>query len=426
MQYREATRFLYELAPRGIKLDLGRMTEALARRGNPHEKLRYVHVAGTNGKGSTSAMIASILKAAGFRTGLYTSPHLHRFVERIRIDGRPIGERAAAKVITAIARAMEEPGFPELTFFEVATLVAFEVFRDAKVDLVVLEVGLGGRLDATNVVTPLVSAITRIAMDHTDMLGETIEEIAAEKAGIIKPGVPVVSSVRGEEARAVVDARAAEVSAPCYLIDRDIKIHPSRRRGRFELSCGERTFEALAVGLAGGHQVDNAACAVAAVCALEHAGLDVDEESIRKGLRNVKWPGRLERIGKAPSVLLDVAHNADGCAALASYVSARGRKRRVLLFGAMNDKDVPGMLDALESVFDARFYVQPDLPRALDPHRIEAILPGTVAPSVLDGFRMAKEAAGPDGEVVVTGSLFVVAPVRAEILGVRSEPLVRG
>jgi dihydrofolate synthase/folylpolyglutamate synthase len=425
LQYADATRFLYGLTPRGIKLDLARMEEALARRGNPHHKLRFIHVAGTNGKGSTSAMIASILKAAGFRTGLYTSPHLHRFVERIRIDGRTVAERAVAKVVTEIARDMEAPDFPELTFFEVATLVAFELFVAQKVELVVLEVGLGGRFDATNVVTPLVSAITRIALDHTDMLGDTIEAVAAEKAGIIKPGVPVVSSVRGDEARAVIDARAKELGVPCFLIDRDIRVRPSRRRGRFELTCGEREFEALAVGLLGAHQVDNAACAVAAVCALEHCDIHISEEAIRTGLRRVRWPGRLERVGKSPSVLLDVAHNGDGCAALASYVSARGRKRRVLLFGVMADKDVAAMLDALESVFDARVYVKPDLTRGLDPHLIEEILPGTVAESLEAGLALAREAAGPDGEVVVTGSLFVVAPVRAEILGVRSELLIR-
>ncbi len=421
--YGDAIRFLYGLEPRGVKLGLDRMKTALERFGNPERSFPVVHVAGTNGKGSVAAMVASALRAAGHHTGLYTSPHLHRFVERVRIDGRCIGDRRVASIAHAIADAMEEPDFPELSFFEAATLLALIAFRDMSVDVAVLEVGLGGRLDATNVIErPLVTVITRLALDHEQMLGETLPEIAREKAGVMRPGVPTVCSVRVSDGRDVLEQSAAELGAPLHLIDRDFKARPAKRPGRIEVDVGDVRIENLRVPLRGAHQVDNAACAVATCVAVDAAGLRVPEDAIRRGIERVRWPGRLEWVKGRPRVLLDVAHNPDGCAALAAYVSTRKRKPRCLVFGAMEDKHVAAMIEALDGIFESRFYVAAATPRSADPASLVEVTPGNVAESVVAGLDSAREAVGPRGEVVVTGSIFVVAEARAALLHVPAEP----
>jgi dihydrofolate synthase/folylpolyglutamate synthase len=421
--YGDAIGFLYGLAPRGVKLGLDRMHVALARVGSPERSLAVVHVAGTNGKGSVAAMVAGALRAAGHRTGLYTSPHLHRFVERIRIDGRCIGDRKVTKLVAALADAMSEPDFPELSFFEAATIVALTAFRDASCDVAVLEVGLGGRLDATNVIhRPLATVITRLALDHEEMLGETLHEIALEKAGIMRPGVPVVCSVRGSEALDALSSRAAELDAPFLVIDRDFKARPSRRRGRIDVSVGDVRVEDVHPALRGAHQVDNAACAIATCVAVDRAGLRVPERAMRLGVERVRWPGRLEWIRGRPRVLLDAAHNPDGCAALAAYLSARKKKARCLVFGAMEDKHAAGMIEALDGIFESRFYVAARTPRSADPETFVEYTTGEVERSIPEAIARAKRAVGPDGEVVVTGSIFVVAEARAALLDVPAEP----
>jgi dihydrofolate synthase/folylpolyglutamate synthase len=223
-RYQEAIRYLYGLAgSRGIRLDLSRMERAAVLRGDPQRAFRTIHVAGTNGKGSVSAMLAEMLITAGYRTGLYTSPHLHRYVERIRIDGKPVAEAALADRVAELREAFEGKEGLALTFFEMTTLLAFECFRAAGCEVAVIEVGMGGRLDATNIIAPDVSVITRIALDHTKILGSTVRRIAGEKAGIIKPGVPVVIGSRHEVARKTIVRRAREVGAPAHLIGRDFE-----------------------------------------------------------------------------------------------------------------------------------------------------------------------------------------------------------
>jgi dihydrofolate synthase/folylpolyglutamate synthase len=434
--YEDTLRWLYGLQPRGIRLELDRMRRACALRGHPQAGLRVVHVAGTNGKGSTSAMIERMARAAGLRTGLYTSPHLHSFTERIRIDGEPISRDEVVRRVAAIRAALEAPEAPQLTFFEVTTLLAFEVFAERGLDLVVLEVGLGGRLDATNVIErPLVTVITHVDLDHQQYLGTTLAEIAREKAGIVKHGVSVVHAADGRDddregggARAVIDARAAELGAPSFALGRELTV----RYGvadTLTVALSGRTVDGLWPALHGRHQETNAALAVGAVLALAPR-VAIDADAIRTGVSDVRWPGRLEEVvvddadGEGSGcgrVLLDAAHNPDGARALARFVRAwRPPGERVaLLFGAMADKDWRAMLSLLRPAVDEVVYVAPDLARAERPEVMAAFLTGAVAPSIRDGV---DEARLRGDRVVVCGSIFVLAEARAHLLGLPHEP----
>jgi dihydrofolate synthase/folylpolyglutamate synthase len=426
MRYARAIERLYALQSRGIRLGASRIAGALALRGHPERGQVFVHVGGTNGKGSVSAMVAACLSRAGYRTGLFTSPHLHRYVERVRIDGRPIGEAEAARRITELLACFERPGATETTFFELTTLLALEAFRDHRCDVVVLEVGLGGRLDATNAVTPAVSVITRVALDHTQILGDSVAAIAREKAGIAKPGVPLIVGARDRDARRVIARHAKRAGAPVSWIGRDFAAQPGERAGRFDVRVGERVVADLRLGLSGQHQLDNAACAVAALVSLEASGFAVGDAALRAGLSRVRWPGRLERVPGSPRFLFDAAHNLDGCEALAAFIGAERRPaRRALVFGAMADKDYAGMLRVLSPLFDRVFFCVPELARAASAAQLGRHARGVRARSVADAVARAKKAVGPRGEVVVAGSIFVVAEARALVLGLRGDPQIR-
>ncbi len=422
-RYTDALKWLYGLESRGIKLGLDRMTAAAAARGNPERGLSFVHVAGSNGKGSVTTMVASILRSAGYKTGQFASPHLQRYVERIRIDGRPISESEAASRLTDLR---DDERLSELSFFEYTTLMAFEAFRDASCDIVVLEVGLGGRLDSTNIVVPKVCVITNISLEHQAILGDTLPKIAREKAGILKPGVPCIVGSRNTHVRRTISRRARDVEAPLRMIDRDFE---ARWRGKLvDARVGDRHWEGLRVGLHGRYQRDNAACALAAVAELDDRGFPVSDADIRRGLGRVKWPGRLEHVAACdgrPAFLFDGAHNAAGCQTLASYLETLDFPGRVVaLFGAMRDKDHRLMLGSLGRVVDRFVYTAPSLARAANPSRLAELRKGSVARSVRDGLSRATRAAGPDGLVVVAGSIFLVAEVRALVLGVRTDPLI--
>ncbi len=416
--YRDALAYLYALEPRGIRLELDRVESALAMRGDPHRGLRFLHVAGSNGKGSVSAIVERALRAAGLRTGLYTSPHLHRFVERIRIDGAPIGED---EVVRRVESLRDHAGLPPLTFFEVVTIVAFEAFRDAGVDVVVLEVGLGGRLDATNVVEPIAVAITNVSLEHQKFLGERIEQIAWEKAGVLKPGVPAVTGADGA-ALDVIRARAQEIGAPLAVAGHEFRIDGDGAGRVFHE--GEVALDGLTLGTEGPWARANAEVAIATLVASRRA-LDVPDDAIREGVRDARWAGRFERIPGAPEVLLDAAHNPAGCEALARALEGAPRRgKRVLLFGALEDKDREAMLAAFDGVVDERVYAVPPMRRAPDPRVFTAIRPGTTAASVPEGLRVAMQDAGPDGLVVVCGSIFVMAEARAALLGIDEDPKI--
>ncbi|MFZ1863390.1 MAG: folylpolyglutamate synthase/dihydrofolate synthase family protein [Polyangiales bacterium] len=417
-RYKEALRWLYGLESRGIKLGLERTVAAAELRGNPERASRYVHVAGTNGKGSVAAMVESALRTAGYRTGFFSSPHLQRYVERIRIGGRPITEREAAARIEDL-RA--DTRLPPLSFFEYTTLLGFEAFRDAQCDIVVLEVGLGGRLDSTNIVTPEACVITSIGLEHQRILGDTLAKIAREKAGVLKAGVPCVVGARGKSVRRTIRTRAGEVGAPLRWIDQDFE--SVWKDGSLSVRVGDRRWDDLRLGLRGSYQADNAACAVAALVELEKQGFDVSEAHLRAGLERVRWAGRLEWIEGSPPFLFDAAHNAAGCETLASYLEELAFNGRVvLLFGAMRDKDHRRMLGAFDGLVDRRVYAAPAVHRSERPDRLTKIRAGTTARSVRDAVARAKRAAGPDGLVVVAGSIFLVSEARAIVKNVRTDP----
>jgi dihydrofolate synthase/folylpolyglutamate synthase len=406
------------LESRGIKLGLERMSKAAEMRGHPEQGLRFVHVAGTNGKGSVSSMVESVLRTAGYRTGQYTSPHLQRYVERVQIGGRPISEREATRRIEEL-RA--DTRLPFLSFFEYTTLLGFEAFRDARCDVVVLEVGLGGRLDATNIVTPELSVITNISLEHQRILGDTVAKIAREKAGVLKPGIPCIVGVRGKAERRAISMRARAVDAPLRWIDRDFE---SVWTGKsLSVRVGQREWSDLSLGLRGRHQGDNAACALATVVELRERGFEISDAHIRSGLQHAKWPARLEWHPGRPAFLFDAAHNAAGCKTLSSYLDDLAFPGRVvLLFGAMRDKDHRRMLSAFDGQLDQRIYAAPSVRRSERPERLAKIREGAVARSASEAVMRAKRSAGADGLVVVAGSIFLVSEVRALVKNVRTDP----
>lgn len=401
--------WLYRLETKqGIDLKLERVRRAVAALGHPERAAPTFHVAGTNGKGSTAAMMAAILRADGRRVGLYTSPHLVSFRERIVIDGGRIGEddvvAHVAKIRATLGAAMD------LTCFEVMTLVAWEAFRAAAVDAIVLEVGLGGRLDATNVVVPEVALITNVARDHEAWLGSTIAEIAREKAGIVKARVPVVSGAEGDAAD-VVAARAAELGSPLETCGRDFGIAPDAS-GALVYRSARGTIGPLVLGLAGAHQRRNAALAVRA---LELAPRFVPSvRAVVAGLADVGWPGRLQVVCREPLVLLDGAHNAAGIESLAAEVRARAAGRRVrVVFGVMRDKGWQAMLRTLADVSSEIVVTRPRQPRSAPPALVaaEATVPVRVVDDPADAYREVVGTSGPDDVVVVTGSLFLIGDV---------------
>ncbi|AKF06178.1 bifunctional folylpolyglutamate synthase/dihydrofolate synthase [Sandaracinus amylolyticus] len=406
MTYEESLRWLYALQPRGIRLELDRMRAALALRGDPHRALRVVHVAGTNGKGSVCAMLERVLRASGLRTGLYTSPHLHSFRERIRVDGEPVSRDEVVRRASEIRTTVEAPDAPQLTFFEVTTLIALEAFREARCDVVVLEVGLGGRLDATNVIdVPLATAITSIALDHQQYLGSTITEIAREKAGIAKPRVPLVLGRVDDEARRAIEAHATNVGAPIVPAARVDDAHPTP--------------------LAGAFQRDNVAVVLALVDVLRARGISIDPVAVHDGLRATRWPGRLETLDGSPAVIVDAAHNPHGCRALAAHLASLPRTGpRVLVFGAMADKPWREMLDILRPQVDKFVAVAPDMPRAERADAIASHARAESAPTIPAGVDRARARAGTGGLVIVAGSIFVLAEARAHVLGVENEPAI--
>jgi dihydrofolate synthase/folylpolyglutamate synthase len=409
---------LYARIPLGMRLGLEPMQNACARLDHPEATFPAVHVAGTNGKGSVCAMVESIARAAGMRTGLYTSPHLCRFAERIRIDGEPLEDAALSDLLE---RALREA--PDLSFFETATLAAFLAFREANVDIAVLEVGIGGRLDATNVIPPpRVAAITRIALDHTDRLGPTLADIAREKTGIAKPGVPIALGPMEPGVLSVLEAEVAGRGATTIPFDE-------------QLAMG---FSFYPMNLVGAHQHENAAVACALGRRLGIAGPFLD-----RGIVAATWPGRLELLEMPDGpVLLDAAHNPDGIAAVVAYLQGarvdkddRGALRvsrtfdpakTALVFGALGDKAWGEMLDRLVPVAARRFYppFSASVRGSVSPERLVERAPGVPCTSVADAMNRARASVGPGGLVLVTGSIFLVGEVRALLLHVKRDPAV--
>ena len=396
-------------------LGLERMREALEELGHPELQLHTVQVGGTNGKGSTSAFLEAMLRAAGHRVGLYTSPHLIRVNERIQVAGVAIDDEALGTRVVEVLR--RSPAAAAATYFELGTLLALEHFARERVEVAVLEVGLGGRLDATTAARPRLTALTRIGLDHMEFLGETLAAIAREKAAIFRKGAPAVASAQAPEAQAVVEACAAAAGSPLLLEGRDFSLDAL---GRY-VGPG-RVLEGLALGLHGEHQHHNAAVAVTCAHLLEGQGVAVGDEAIRTGLRRTRWPGRLEQIPGDPPLLLDGAHNEDGVAALRAALDAPPYAGRPvhLVFGVVSDKRVEPMLRTLLPRCASAVLTRLPTPRSLDPDGYLALArtlcPAVeVAPSPAEGLARARRRAGADGWVLVAGSLYLVGAVKAQL-----------
>jgi len=433
---------------RTFKLD--RMRELLDRLGNPQRALPAVHVAGTKGKGSTAAMIGAVLRASGYRTGVFTSPHLDRLEERLAVDGQPCTEAelvALVEQLVAPVRAMDEaagrrsPPEDGPTYFEVVTAMAMLHFARRKVDLAVLEVGLGGRLDSTNVCRPLVSAITSISLDHTRQLGDTLESIAGEKAGIIKPGVPVVSGVTDPGPREVIREACRRLGSRLVElgVDFDVDYRPPLRLDRAPAMASidfrqttpgaETECRGVSVSLPGRHQAANAAVALAALAEVRRSGRTIPDEAIRAGLQDLDWPCRVEVVARRPAVVLDSAHNVASIDALARVLDESFcARRRLLVFATTQEKDARGMLSRLVGPFDEVFLTRYlNNPRSVPPEELGALVGELTGrqPHLCEtparAWEQARRAAAPDDLICATGSFFLAAEVRALIRG-RSAP----
>ena len=396
---------------------ISRLCDALD---HPERAFQSILIAGTNGKGSVTAMTETALTASGRRAARYTSPHLARLEERFVIGGREVETRellAALARVQEVSTALASRGVIDSlpTFFECATAAAFELFRRAHVEIAVLEVGLGGRLDATNVVTPIAAAITSIDFDHQAQLGNTLESIAREKAGVIKPGVPVVCGPLPAEAERIIRERAAECGAP-YVDGHRTAQATLHDDGTVTLTTDDRALNRVRLALRGRHQIANAAVVVALLDALRRQGVDIDDEAARAGLRDVRWPGRLEHVrADGAEILLDAAHNPAGAAALASYLREIGWTDAVLIFGAMQDKDVAAMLAELAPLSARIVCTTAPSPRAMAAASLAGIARGIARCPVeaVDPPEAALARARAAGtRIVAAGSIFLIGPLR--------------
>jgi dihydrofolate synthase/folylpolyglutamate synthase len=408
--------YLYSLQRFGVKLGLENMQALKARLPALQEPLPCIHVAGTNGKGSVSVLLAEMLKHSGMRVGLYTSPHLHSFTERIRIDGVPV----ARHEITALAETVRQAaGDIPVTFFEASTLMALLAFNEYQVDIAVIETGLGGRLDATNIVEPQLCLITPISLDHSEHLGSSLSEIAAEKAGIIKSGVPVVIGKQSPEAAKVILSVAADHDATVSLADRDFSWRGDH--DNLSVDVGDSHLDGLGCALAGVHQLDNFAQAVASVLQLRKQGVVITDHAIRKAGRTTLWPGRLEWFGSSRQVLLDVSHNQAGITCLANYLAEQKLARIHLVTGLSGERDPAEVLMPLVK-YAAAIYAVPvpygqsvSTKQVVDWARTQT-LPTSEYVTAADGLAAALIEAKPHDPVVVCGSLYLVAELRQELL----------
>jgi dihydrofolate synthase/folylpolyglutamate synthase len=407
-------------SPARFKLE--RMQALVESLGNPQQAYPSIHVAGTKGKGSVSVLCASALHEAGYKVGLYTSPHLDDYTERMQIDGEFISHADLVEMVEEIKPYVS--AIPELTTFEITTALAFMYFAKRKVNVAVIEVGLGGRLDATNVVLPEVSVITSISYDHTYLLGDTLTEIAREKSGIIKAGIPVVSSPQNDEARVVIEQSAHDHSSQLIQVGRDIlykEVTHSLEGQTFRVwSPGhtEQSSVTLSSSFLGRHQVENAATAFATLDVLYQKGFKIDLNDIKHGFEKAFWPGRFEIVQKLPPVILDCAHNRDSALKLRLTLEEYFPGKSILLiFGASEDKDIQGMFIELMPVVKEIMVVKSFHPRAIEPTKLVDMLqpfgcPVQIIEKIPDALEKAIQLAGDDIAVLVTGSIFVVAEAR--------------
>lgn len=417
MTYQEALTYIHSISWRGSKPGLERISGMMEQLGNVQEDLKFIHIAGTNGKGSVSAMLSSVLTAAGYRTGLFISPYIMRFNERMQVNGVPISDEELAEIVTEVQPVAESMA-ERPTEFEIITAAAFLWFARQKCDIVVLETGLGGRLDATNLISKNVCAvITNLGMDHTEYLGNTLGEIAGEKCGILKPGCPVVAYRSAPEAMKVIRARAKELECPMRTADfGKIKALSADLQGQ---TFQYKQFPELTVHLLGAHQLKNAAVALETISVLRKAGWEIPDEAVVQGMDATRWPGRFEVLQDNPLVIVDGAHNPQGVESLIAAVKEYLPGQHIVcVTGVLADKDWKPMMDRLKTVVSDFVAVTPDSPRALGNVRLARYLTDrehwvSVADDVEKGLTGALERAKATGGMVLAcGSLYMAADVR--------------
>jgi dihydrofolate synthase/folylpolyglutamate synthase len=412
--------------PHDLKLD--RMRALLARLGNPQDRLRIIHVAGTKGKGSTSAMLGAVLRQAGYRTGLFTSPHLSSVEERFQVDGSSITTDELTTLLNEVRQAVAGAPHPAITFFEAATAVGFLHFVRRRVDAAIIEVGLGGRFDSTNVCRPIVTVITSISLDHTRQLGDHVAAIAREKAGIIKPGRPTLSGATAPEARPVIERVCRERCSALRQLGADFHYdyqpgrisEPEERRPRMRAATRDRVWPWMELSLLGEHQADNAALVVACVEVLRAEGWKIPDAAVSRGLAATVWPARMEVLGRRPFVVLDCAHNPASAEALVrTLLAAFPACRRLLIFAGSSDKDLAGMFRVLAPHFTHAF-LTPYLgsARSAPPEQLAELLRAaggssmTLCRAPADAWESARRLAGADDLICVTGSVFLAGEMR--------------
>ena len=415
--YQQATEYLFSKSAFGMKLGLENIRNLLKRLNHPERTFPTVHVAGTNGKGSTAAILESILRAAGNKTGLYTSPHLIDMRERIRINGRKISKKEVLERILSIQSEIEATG---VSFFEILTALAFLHFARNNSDIAVLETGLGGRLDATNTVSPLLTLITEIGLEHTRILGRNLESIAGEKAGILKPGVTCLCGTHRKKVMAFFSQYASENGVPLHFVRDTTRIRRiclSENGSQFDCDTGERQYKGLRLNLLGSHQVDNAAMAISAVDALEKGGWSVSESAVRHGLAHVEWPGRLQLLHGTPRLLVDAAHNPLGVRSLIKALRTIFEyDRLILVFGVLADKNYRYMICRLAPLAHRIILTRPLSHRALDPEKLSRLKclerhkPEPI-PEINEAMGRAMQLAGTNDLVCAAGSIYLIGEV---------------
>nr|ADI17911.1 folylpolyglutamate synthase [uncultured Desulfobacterales bacterium HF0200_07G10] len=418
--YQDALSYLYSLTQSGIKLGLKNTAQLLKHFGNPQLKVRTIHIAGTNGKGSTAAIAESILRSAGYKVGLYTSPHLLDFRERIQVNRKMIGKQQTLELILRVRSAVENLKIP-ITFFEFGTVLAFLYFHEQNTDINVIEVGLGGRLDATNLCKAEISIITSISLDHTQYLGDNLQQIAFEKASIINEGGTVFAHIPEEEVFKVVNLLAKKCFADIHRLGLEFHVAPetgNRKKNTFSYRWGSRSLNNLTLPLNGHFQRNNAGLALSACLALNENGFNIEEEHLRQGLEMVSWEGRLETVSFNPTVVLDCAHNEDSVKNMTKELRENFKfSRCFIVLGLMQDKNIDEIIKILSRLGDQFFLVSVNPPRGetseklakkLKSHNKASQAFGTIS----DALQAVKHIANQDDLICITGSIFLVAAAK--------------
>ena len=417
--YQQTLDYLYGLEKFGMIFGLTQEERILKAIGSPHKETQAIHIGGTNGKGSTAAMMSSVLQREGYRVGLYTSPHLIRFTERIKVNGKEIEEEDVAALTGWMKNAIEAAGItPPFTFFDFTTAMALHYFKEKLVDLAILEVGLGGRLDSTNVVDPLISIITNIAKDHEEYLGKSILKIAREKAGIIKKGRPLITAATQPSVLGLFSKACREMGSPYFRVGKQFR-YLQAEDGSFDYEGLNRKLWGIHLSLKGFHQVINATTALGAMEVLEDSGYRVSTEAMIDGLREVDWPGRLEMISSSPKVILDGAHNPAGALVLKEFLEKEHQyEHLILLIGIMRDKDIQSMLHLLAPLADHIILTRPHTDRATPPSLLKRALgqngnKAEIAEDLKEAIEKGLSLTKKEDLLCITGSLYTVGEARA-------------